>query len=145
MAHMLTRATYFPSTLTYHLNSFTWHNCRDGHSWCVSSVYVLACKISCTQSQVDANAPQTRLSDFLHKAGVLPLFTSFKRKLWSLTSHYYLSPPPTSTAPHPSFCREHGKGGVHVEFGAVHPVKTLIIPSLWLLIRRPISHNYKPV
>lgn len=64
--------TFFPflSTLTYHLNSFTWHNCRDRHSWCVSYMYVLACKIGCTQSQVDANAPQTRLSDFPHKAGV---------------------------------------------------------------------------
>lgn len=120
MAHMLTRATYFPSTLTYHLNSFTWHNCRDGHSWCVSSVYVLACKISCTQSQVDANAPHTRLSDSLHKAGVLPLFTSLKRKLWSLTSHYYLSLPRPALrcTPTPPCARNIGGGwgGVHIEF-----------------------------
>lgn len=68
-------------------------------------------KISCTQSQVDANAPQTRLSDFLHKAGVLPLFTSFKRKLWSLTSHYYLFPLLFPPHPHPSPFLVPGTGG----------------------------------
>lgn len=56
------------------------------------------------------------------------LLTSFKRKLWRSTSQYYLS--------FFFLCRK--QAHIRKEFGRVDTVKTLIIPSLWLLIRQAI-------